>query len=195
MRSGDGAVGCDPPPALRQVRRRLPHTSGGAAAAQELCAPQCAIAHSRHAPHRQRRALQPSIRAPSHRAALLLPPPPFLPPPPHPLPAPLPRPRSALTPFNNQESSPLRVSGRGAVRQTVSSAGNSVNYTLTSALQNPRLQQPAVCCNTPPPPPPPTPLLCTAASDQLRLPPAHPAVPVARHAAALSCMPLAAPFT
>ena len=45
-----------------------------------------------------------------------------------------------------QNSSPVRVSGRGAVRQTISSAGNSVNYTLTAALQNPRMQQPPVRC-------------------------------------------------
>jgi hypothetical protein len=78
---------------------------------------------------------------------------------------------------HTQESSPLRVSGRGAVRQTVSSAGNSVNYTLTAALQNRHLQQPPVCCN-----------LCwplvffshVAAADQPRLPQAHAAVLMAR---------------
>jgi hypothetical protein len=45
---------------------------------------------------------------------------------------------------NFQDTSCVRVSGSGSVRQTVSSAGNSVNYTLTAALQNPRLQQPPV---------------------------------------------------
>lgn len=49
-------------------------------------------------------------------------------------------------PFN---SSPVRVSGRGAVRQTISSAGNSVNYTLTAALQNPRMQQPPITFDCP----------------------------------------------
>ena len=48
-----------------------------------------------------------------------------------------------------QDSSPVRVSGRGSVRQTVSSAGNSVNYTLTAALQNPRMQQPPVSSSFP----------------------------------------------
>ncbi len=79
----------------------------------------------------------------------------------------------------------MRVSGRGAVRQTVSSAGNSVNYTLTAALQNRHLQQPPVRCS------PLTPPLLTshiAAADKLRLPQAHAAVVVARSTAA----PLAA---
>lgn len=47
------------------------------------------------------------------------------------------------------ESSAVRVSGRGAVRQTVSSAGNSVNYTLTAALQNRHLQQPPISFDCP----------------------------------------------
>jgi hypothetical protein len=97
---------------------------------------------------------------------------------------------SCLNPLQN--TSPVRVSGRGAVRQTISSAGNSVNYTLTAALQNPRMQQPPVRCmlrrssqqrDAPLPPPPP---------DQLRLPQAHPHVYLAK---SVQTLPASAPLS
>ncbi len=73
--------------------------------------------------------------------------PPFVrPPPPLPIRPPSPPPPTPPSP-TIKNSSPVRVSGRGSVRQTVSSAGNSVNYTLTAALQNPRMQQPPVSCS------------------------------------------------